>query len=244
MNFASIGAGAVVLESSAAAKGYSNLLHDDKDKYGISPCSEKMWVVIGLSEDIMVHTVVVANWEKYSSFLRDFQIMGSSSYPVSEWLDLGSYIAEPKLGEQTFEITTRSWARYLKFRFLTHFGDEFYCTLSQIRVHGSTILENFKQEVERSDEEVRHMQAEMKAEVEPDLNIALQTTVQELELDQQQQQQQQQHNQQLDETSKENGKGDDSQVLDDTTSVVGSDDGIAEIFADGNDGTRFVLICY
>ena len=32
------------------------------------------------------------------------------------------------------------------------------------RVHGSTILENLKQEVERSDEEVRNMHAEMKAE--------------------------------------------------------------------------------
>ena len=32
------------------------------------------------------------------------------------------------------------------------------------RIHGSTILENLKQEVERSDEEVRNMHAEMKAE--------------------------------------------------------------------------------
>ena len=104
VNFASIGAGAVVLESPAQAKGYSNLLNEDKDKYGISPCSEKKWVVIGLSEDIMVHTVVLANYEKYSSLLRDFQVMGSSSYPVSEWLDLGTYSAEPRLGEQVGSV--------------------------------------------------------------------------------------------------------------------------------------------
>jgi hypothetical protein len=133
VNFASISAGAVVLESSEKSSGFNNLLNDDKDKYGISPCSEKKWVVVGLSEDIMVRSVVVANYEKYTSYLQDFQVLGSSTYPVSEWLDLGSYSAEPKLGEQEFELSSPALARYLKFRFLTHFGDEFYCTLSQIR---------------------------------------------------------------------------------------------------------------
>jgi hypothetical protein len=52
VNFASVSAGAVVLESSPKANGYHHLLNDDKDKYGISPCSEKKWLVIGLSEDV------------------------------------------------------------------------------------------------------------------------------------------------------------------------------------------------
>ena len=55
VNFASVSAGAVVLESSPKAKGYHNLLNDDKDKYGIAPCSEKKWVVIGLSEDVSIY---------------------------------------------------------------------------------------------------------------------------------------------------------------------------------------------
>ena len=65
VNFASVGAGATVLESSSGSKGYMNLLNEDKDKYGISPCSEKMWVVMSLSEDVMVNTIVLANYEKY-----------------------------------------------------------------------------------------------------------------------------------------------------------------------------------
>jgi len=150
VNFASISAGAVVLEASPKATGYHNLLNDDKDKYGISPCAEKKWVVIGLSEDIVIEDIVLSNYEKYSSSLRDFQVLGSTSYPVSEWMDLGTFSAAPDLGDQSFEITTPSWGRYLKFRFLTHHGDEFYCTLSQIRVHGSTVIENLKKEVERS----------------------------------------------------------------------------------------------
>lgn len=54
VNFASVSAGAVVLESSPKANGYHYLLNDDKDKYGISPCAEKKWLVIGLSEDVLL----------------------------------------------------------------------------------------------------------------------------------------------------------------------------------------------
>ena len=77
---------------------------------------------------------MIANYEKYSSFLQEFHVLSSDSYnPVKEWHDLGHYFAEPKLGEQTFNLTKSHCGRYLKFRFLTHFGNEFYCTLSQIR---------------------------------------------------------------------------------------------------------------
>ena len=74
VNFASIGAGATVLETSSGAKGYMNLLNEDKDKYGISECSEKMWVVMSLSEDVMVNTIVLANYEKYRSVKKFIHI--------------------------------------------------------------------------------------------------------------------------------------------------------------------------
>jgi hypothetical protein len=46
-------AGALILESSRGSKGFDNLLNDDKDKYGITPCANKeKWVVIGLSEHV------------------------------------------------------------------------------------------------------------------------------------------------------------------------------------------------
>jgi hypothetical protein len=147
-NFASHTAGAVILDKSpAAAKGFHNLLNSDKDKYGISPCNEKKWVVIGLSEDILITSVAVANYEKYSSMLKDFQLLASSIYPTNEWIDLGTYTAEPRLGEQTFNITqlANAHTRYLKIKFLTHYLDESLCTLSQIIVHGVTIIASLKQ---------------------------------------------------------------------------------------------------
>lgn len=72
-NFASHAAGAVVINFSPdSSKGYHNLLNDDRDKYATAPCNEKKWVVIGLSEDVLVSTVIVANYEKFSSKLKVF----------------------------------------------------------------------------------------------------------------------------------------------------------------------------
>ena len=54
LNYAATSSGALVLEKSRNSKGMSNILVNDKDKYAITPCVDKKWVVIGLSEDIMV----------------------------------------------------------------------------------------------------------------------------------------------------------------------------------------------
>lgn len=150
-NFAAQAAGAIVMDKPSTAQGYKHLLNDDRDKYGISPCAEKKWVVIGLSEDIIVTSVLMANYERYSSMLKEFQILASATYPTEKWINLGTYTAEPKLGEQTFNITDSSvHARYLKFKFNSHYGTEDLCTLSQIKVHGTTVIASFAEEVELS----------------------------------------------------------------------------------------------
>ncbi len=81
----------------------------------------------------MVEKIVVSNHEKFSSSLQNFQVLGSTSYPTSDWIELGTFTALPDVGEQSFQIERPSWGRYLKFRFLTHYGNEFYCTLTQIK---------------------------------------------------------------------------------------------------------------
>jgi len=144
VDYASKSAGALILEKSPSMKGTSNLLNGDNDKYAIAPCADKKFVVIGLSEDILVKQVKLANYERYSSHLKDVQIMGSQT--MGDWVDLGTYTAEPGNGEQAFDLEEPSWARYLKFRFLSHHGSEHYCTYSQIKVHGSTMLQGFHEQ--------------------------------------------------------------------------------------------------
>ena len=149
VDYASKLAGAQILEQSPSLKGSSNLLTGDKDKYSIAPCMDKKYVVIGLSEDILVKQIILSNYERYSSRVKKFQVLASQEYPTPSedyWNSIGTYEAHSKSGEQSFELLEPTWARYLKFRFLSHYGSEHYCTLSQIKVHGSTMLQGFHEQ--------------------------------------------------------------------------------------------------
>jgi Sad1 / UNC-like C-terminal len=185
-NYASKDSGAVLLEHSPSAKGSDNLLVDSKDKYCISPCEDKQWVVIGLSEDIQVRNIKLGSYEKYSRSVREFQvsvlaatqcasthrnplcscltetltqaacclpqILASQSFPVEEWTDLGTFTALQVQGEQSFDLPRPILARNLKFKFLSFYGDDYYCTVSQIKVHGSTFFEHLSQEFKATTE--------------------------------------------------------------------------------------------
>ncbi|GAX19843.1 hypothetical protein FisN_11Lh283 [Fistulifera solaris] len=155
VDYASKSAGALVLESSDHFQGTSNLLTNDQDAYAIVPCEEpNKSVVIGLSEDILVKQVVLANYERYSSHVKTFRVQGSMT--MGNWRDLGTFTASrkgPTNGKQTFELQKPAWARYLKFQFLTHYGNEYYCTVSQISVHGSTMLQGFHEQWEETNQE-------------------------------------------------------------------------------------------
>ena len=146
VDYASTKAGALIVEKSHHFKGTSNLLTANRDKYAISPCAEKKQVVIALSEDIRVKQIRIANYERFSSRVKEFQVFGSQT--MGKYVSLGTFVANPENGEQSFDLEQASWARYLKFRFLSHYGIEHYCTISQIKVHGSTQLQGFHEEWE------------------------------------------------------------------------------------------------
>ena len=162
VDYASKSTGAIILDKSSEFKGTSKLLVDDTDQYAIAPChgDETKYVIVGLSEDILIKTIKLRSFERYSSQAKQFEVLGSQTYPMmTEWETLGSWEAKPWFQnnqEQTFDLETPSWARYLKFNFLTHYGDEHYCTVTQIKVHGSTTLQGFHEmewETIRNEEE-------------------------------------------------------------------------------------------
>ncbi|KAH8480427.1 hypothetical protein H0E87_030619 [Populus deltoides] len=93
-NYASASKGAKVLAFNKEAKGASNILVGDKDKYLRNPCSaEEKFVVIELSEETLVDTIEIANFEHYSSNLKHFELLGSLVYPTGDWVKLGNFTA-------------------------------------------------------------------------------------------------------------------------------------------------------
>ncbi|WCJ35021.1 Galactose-binding protein [Euphorbia peplus] len=147
-NYASASKGAKVLDSNKEAKGASNILGKDKDKYLRNPCSaEGKFVVIELSEETLVNTIEIANFEHYSSNVKEFELLGSLSYPTEKWIKLGNFTAGNVKHAQRFTLDESQWVRYLKLNLLSHHGTEFYCTLSVVEVYGVDAVERMLEDL-------------------------------------------------------------------------------------------------
>lgn len=147
-NYASAAKGAKVLSFNKEAKGATNILSRDKDKYLRNPCSaEEKYVVVELSEETLVDSFEIANFEHHSSNLREFELHGSLVYPTDVWVKLGNFTAANVKLAQKFRLDEPKWVRYLKLNLLSHYGSEFYCTLSVLEVYGVDAVERMLEDL-------------------------------------------------------------------------------------------------
>ncbi|VVA24738.1 PREDICTED: SUN domain-containing [Prunus dulcis] len=147
-NYASAAKGAKVLDFNKEAKGASNILGRDKDKYLRNPCSaEGKFVDIELSEETLVDTIQIANYEHYSSNLKAFELLGSLVYPTDEWVLLGNFTAANNKLARRFDLQEPKWVRYIKLNLLSHYGSEFYCTLSVVEIYGVDAVERMLEDL-------------------------------------------------------------------------------------------------
>ncbi|CAO2834416.1 unnamed protein product [Amaranthus hypochondriacus] len=172
-NYASAAKGAKVLDSNKEAKGASNILNKDKDKYLRNPCSaEGKFVVIELSEETLVDMIEIANFEHYSSNLKDFELLGSQVYPTQIWEKLGNFSAGNVKHAQRFALSVPKWVRYLKLNILSHYGSEFYCTLSSVEVYGVDAVERMLEDLINVPDHHRYENKEPAVDQEPTAHVA------------------------------------------------------------------------
>lgn len=147
-NYASVDCAATVVKTNSLAKGASSILFENKDSYLLNQCAlPNKFVIIELCQDILVDSVVMGNFEFFSSMFRDIKISVSDRFPSTSWKVLGEFEAQNIRDLQSFKIQNPFiWARYLKLEILSHYGNEFYCPISIVRVHGKTMMEDFKEE--------------------------------------------------------------------------------------------------
>lgn len=157
-NYASFDCGANYMKANPEAKSPKAILGENKDAYMLNECSAKnKFVILELCDDIAIDTIVVANFEFFSSSFRTFKVSVSDKYPVKtdKWKTLGAFEARNSREIQAFLVENSViWARYIRIEFLTHYGTEYYCPLSLVRVHGTTMLEEYKHDLESLQNEV------------------------------------------------------------------------------------------
>ncbi|KAF4976457.1 hypothetical protein FZEAL_6895 [Fusarium zealandicum] len=147
-SYSSFDAGATVLKTSPGAKNAKAILVENKDSYMLLECSAaRKFVIVELSDDVLIDTVVLANFEFFSSMIRRFRVSVSDRYPVKadRWKEIGTFEARNSRSIQPFLVENpQIWAKYVRIEFLTQYGNEYYCPLSLIRIHGSRMLDSWK----------------------------------------------------------------------------------------------------
>ncbi len=117
------------------SKGVQNpkaILSNSKDEYLILPsCTEKeeYTLVINLSEDVAIDTIVMSNQEDFSDKLKEIEFQGSIEYPTEDWVFLGKAM----VGFETVNVERHQMFRYLKIIMRGQEGNELYCTITSVR---------------------------------------------------------------------------------------------------------------
>lgn len=155
-NFASFDCAATIMKTNADTKGASNILVENKDTYMLNRCSsENKFVIIELCQDILVDTVAIANYEFFSSMFRHIRISVSDRFPVGKagWKELGEFEAASVRDLQFFHIKNPLiWSRYVRIDFVSHWGNEFFCPVSLVRIHGTTMMDEYRQKHEKEEQ--------------------------------------------------------------------------------------------
>ncbi|KAF4467583.1 sad1 unc, partial [Fusarium albosuccineum] len=147
-SYSSFDAGATVLKTSPGAKNAKAILVENKDSYMLLECSApRKFVIVELSDDVLIDTVVLANFEFFSSMIRRFTVSVSDRYPVKadKWKELGTFEARNSRDIQPFLVENpQIFSKYVRIEFVTHYGNEYYCPVSLLRIHGSRMLDGWK----------------------------------------------------------------------------------------------------
>ncbi|TPX71556.1 hypothetical protein CcCBS67573_g06184 [Chytriomyces confervae] len=111
------------------------------------------FVIIELCNTIKIDTLVLANFEYFSSTFKDFNVYITDQYPpkvdapLGGWSLLGSFHAANVRDFQYFKVKEPLFfTRFVKIEFLTYFGNEYYCPLTQVKAFGKTEIEAFREE--------------------------------------------------------------------------------------------------
>lgn len=82
-NYASFDCAATVLKTNSECTGSSSVLIENKDSYMLNECrANNKFLILELCDDILVDTVVLANYEFFSSIFQTFRVSVADRYPA------------------------------------------------------------------------------------------------------------------------------------------------------------------
>lgn len=156
-NYASSTCSARILSTSPETISASAFLSSSKDSYLRFACSSNLkFVTVELCEEVKIDTIVLANYELFSSTVKDFKVYAASDNPQQqviwklilsgEMLHDGPFLHS----DQAFPVphaASDSFVKFLRIEFNDQHGEEDLCPVSVLKVYGKTMLDEFNEEL-------------------------------------------------------------------------------------------------
>lgn len=155
-NYAAADCSAMIRYSNQESRNAKSLLAKTREMYLLSPCSAKTMFVVELCQEIQVDTIMLANYEMFSSSYKLVKIGFSRSYPTDKWEVYEQQV--PLQRNQFLFSVPKRWAKYLKFEFFYPHTNHHYCTLSELRVFGTSMLEEYRKEEKKEQKQTLLLQ--------------------------------------------------------------------------------------
>ncbi len=100
------------MEANTGTKNKQAILSTDRDTYMLSPCSEHMFLVVELCQEILVSQLQLANFELFSSMVKEFRVSVQAGPPTLDWVRIDTFFANVRVvlllvGHSFFALTCR-----------------------------------------------------------------------------------------------------------------------------------------
>jgi hypothetical protein len=160
-NYASPDCSARIHSASPQSQHAASVLHKSRDRYMLTPCSAREhWVIIELCDDIRIEAVEIGMFEFFSGIVKEVRVSiggadddDGDEEEKSDWQEVGRFTGRSVRGTQLFTLNhPTSFHRFIRLDFPAHYGNEYYCPVSTIKVYGMNQMEAFKWESRKQKE--------------------------------------------------------------------------------------------
>lgn len=146
-NYAAAECGARIVDASRGTRGAAALLQPhNRDGYMATACAVPTphHATVELCADVRVDGLALGSHEPFASGPRGVRLWGRSA-ARREWLELGAWVLPPGRRLHVLPVAPcDAYVRAVRVELLDYHGREHFCVLSEVRVHGKTMLDDFE----------------------------------------------------------------------------------------------------
>ncbi|XP_063695220.1 uncharacterized protein LOC134826678 [Bolinopsis microptera] len=168
-NYADNSCGSKIVDSKKEFKNSGTILNNNKDLYAMIPCEGAIWFVVELCDTIQINALQLANYELFSSSIKEFKVYTAETYPPKEWKHLGTFETVNSRQIQKFDIENHGdYSKYVRFEKITSRGKEHFCVLSTFEILGMSMVDEYEEVQHQQDEEVDLYEQPLDSDDPPD----------------------------------------------------------------------------